>query len=148
MKNYPACNELKGKEMETLISKQNVREELFMNQAEMHYLSRVMIKPGFCICENKDADQLRGTAKLISAFIFNTRIVQSIYFLNPKFHGSSHLLWLYSPVCVGQVKNPENRFSHNEAHLMSSWYLMYLISTPASQVHITVKVINFWTPNM
>ena len=25
-----------------------------------HYLSRVMRKPTFCICENKDADQLRG----------------------------------------------------------------------------------------
>ena len=24
------------------------------------YTSRVMRKPGFCICENKDADQLRG----------------------------------------------------------------------------------------
>ena len=24
------------------------------------YLSRVMRKPTFCICENKDADQLRG----------------------------------------------------------------------------------------
>ena len=24
-----------------------------------HYLSRVMRKPTFCICENKDADQLR-----------------------------------------------------------------------------------------
>ena len=31
-------------------------------------------KPAFCICENKDADQLRGNreadAKLISAFVF------------------------------------------------------------------------------
>ena len=26
----------------------------------MHQLSRVMRKPTFCICENKDADQLRG----------------------------------------------------------------------------------------
>ena len=40
--------------------------------------------PTFCICENKDADQLRGflTAKLISAFVFATWIVQSLYFLN------------------------------------------------------------------
>ena len=28
-----------------------------------------MRKPAFCLCENKDADQLRITAKLISAFI-------------------------------------------------------------------------------
>ena len=32
---------------------------------------RVVRKPTFCICENKDADQLRG-AKLISAFVFVT----------------------------------------------------------------------------
>ena len=66
-----------------------------------------MRKPAFCICENKDADQLRGvTAKLISAFVFTTRIVQSLYFLNPKFQASSHLLWLYSPVCVGHGRKP------------------------------------------
>ena len=28
-------------------------------------------------------------------------IVQSLYFLNPKFQAFSHLLWLYSTVCVG-----------------------------------------------
>ena len=26
----------------------------------LHYFSRVVRKPAFCICENKDADQLRG----------------------------------------------------------------------------------------
>ena len=60
-----------------------------------------MRKPAFCICENKDADQLPVTAKLISAFVFATRIVHSLFFLNPKFQASSHLLWLYNPVCVG-----------------------------------------------
>ena len=65
------------------------------------YMSRAVRKPVFCICENKDADQLRGnregyreadTAKLISAFVFATQIVQSLYFLNPKFQASSCLL--------------------------------------------------------
>ena len=46
------------------------------------------------------------TAKLISAFVFATRIVQSFYFLNPKFQASSHLVWLYSPVCVGPGRKP------------------------------------------
>ena len=46
------------------------------------------------------------TAKLISSFVFATRIVQSLYFLNPKFQASSHLLWLYSPVCVGPGRKP------------------------------------------
>ena len=46
------------------------------------------------------------TAKLISAFVFAIRIVQSFYYLNPKFQASSHLLWLYSPVCVGPGQKP------------------------------------------
>ena len=71
-----------------------------------------MRKPEFCICENKDADQLRGnreadlTAKLISAFVFAIRIVQSLYFLNPKFQASSQLLWLYNLVCVRPGRKP------------------------------------------
>ena len=82
-----------------------------------------MSRPAFCICENKDADQLRGycfavTAKLISVFVFAIWIVQYLYFLNPKFLASSHLLWLYSPVCVGPDWKLEDRFSHNEAHII------------------------------
>ena len=46
------------------------------------------------------------TAKLISAFVFATRIVQSLYFLNSKFQASNHLQWLYSPVCVGPCRKP------------------------------------------
>ena len=50
-------------------------------------------KYGFLhICQNKDADQLAVTAKLISAFVFDTRIVQSLYFLKTKFQCSNHLL--------------------------------------------------------
>ena len=45
----------------------------------------------------------------------NTRIVQSLYFLKPKFQASGHLVWLYSPVCVGPDRKPKDRFSHNEA---------------------------------
>ena len=64
-----------------------------------------MRKPAFCICENKDADQLRSYA-LIIAFVFAIRIVQSLFYLNPKFQASSHLLWLYRPVCVGPGRKP------------------------------------------
>ena len=85
-------------------------------------MSGVMKKPTFFICENKDADQLRGnreavTAKLISAFVFATRIVHSLYYKYPKFQASSHLLWLYSPVCVGPGRKPECWFSHDTAHI-------------------------------
>ena len=38
-------------------------------------------KTGFWLCENKGADQLRSTAKLISAFVFATRILSIISLL-------------------------------------------------------------------
>ena len=44
------------------------------------------------------------TAKLISAFVFAIQIVQSLYSLHLKFQASSHLLWLYRPVCVGPCR--------------------------------------------
>ena len=46
------------------------------------------------------------TAKLVSALVFTTQIVQSLYFPNPKFQASSHLVWLYSLICVGPGRKP------------------------------------------
>ena len=60
------------------------------------------------------------TAKLISAFVFATRIVQFLFYLNPKFQASSSFLCLYRPVCVGPVRKPHCWFSHEEAHIMQS----------------------------
>ena len=57
------------------------------------------------------------TAKLISAFVFATWIVQLLFYINPKFHASSHLLWLYSLVCVGPGRKPRRPFSRNEAQV-------------------------------
>ena len=46
-----------------------------------------MRKPEFAYAKTK----AHVTAKLISAFVFTTRIVQSLYLLNPKFQASSYL---------------------------------------------------------
>ena len=60
----------------------------------------------------------RSAVQLISAFVFATQIVQSLFFQRPKFPASSHLLCLYSLVCVGPGrKNPEDRFSQVAAHI-------------------------------
>ena len=59
-------------------------------------------KTGFLHMQNKDADQLCSN----SAFVFATPIVQSLYYLNPKFQASCYLLWLYSLVCVGPGRKP------------------------------------------
>ena len=90
-----------------------------------------MGKPTICIGENKDADQLRGkisfavTAKLISAFVFATRIVQFLFYLNPKFQASSSLLCLYRAVCVGPVRKPHCWFSHEVAQMLKCQLLTF-----------------------
>ena len=65
-------------------------------------------KNGFLYMRKK---RRRSAAQLISAFVFATWIVQSLYFLNQKFQASSHLLWLYSPVCVGPGRIPRRPVS-------------------------------------
>ena len=73
----------------------------------------------FAYAKTKTQISFAVTAKLISAFVFATRIVQSLYFLNTKFQDSSHLVWSCSLVCVGPVVgNPEDRFSHNVAQMV------------------------------
>ena len=64
-----------------------------------------------------------SAAQLISAFVYATRIVLSIYFLNLKFQAPSNLLWLYSPVCVGPGRKPEAQIkieSYNELRAYSN----------------------------
>ena len=55
----------------------------------------------FAYAKTKAQISFAVTAKLIRAFVFPTRIVQFLFYLNRKFQVSSHLLWLYNPVCVG-----------------------------------------------
>ena len=64
----------------------------------------------FTYAKTKTQISFAVTAKLISAFVFATKIVRSLYFLNPKFQASSHLLLLYSPVCVGPGRKPRRPF--------------------------------------
>ena len=46
------------------------------------------------------------TAKLISAFVFATRIIKFLLYLYRKFHASSHPLRLHRPVYVGPGRKP------------------------------------------
>ena len=59
------------------------------------------------------------TTRLIISFVFDTGIVQFLYFLNPKFPAPSHLLCLCSLVCVG---NPNCWFSHLKVQM--SWIVI------------------------
>ena len=74
-----------------------------------------MRKHVFCICETKAADQV--TAQLISAFVFATQIVQSLYFYNQNFKPLAILFGCTAPFVSDLVGNPEDRFSHDAAHV-------------------------------
>ena len=89
-----------------------------------------MGKPTICIGENKGADQLRSTAKLISAFVFATRLVQFLFYVYPKFQASSTFLCLCSSVCVGPVQKPHCWFSHEAAHF--NFFFTCLFQSTAS----------------
>ena len=71
-------------------------------------MSRIVRNRHFAYEKTKTQISFAVTAKLINAFVFATRIVQFLYYLNPKFQASSHLLWLYSPVCVGPGGKPRS----------------------------------------
>ena len=60
----------------------------------------------FAYAKTKAQISFAVTAKLISAFVFATRIVQSFFFLNLKFQASSLFLRLYRLVCVGPSRKP------------------------------------------
>ena len=76
-----------------------------------------MRKPVYAYAKTKTQISCAETAQLISAFVFTTQIVQSLYFLKPKFQASSHLLWLCIPACVGSARKPYDWFCHVVAHL-------------------------------
>ena len=62
--------------------------------------------PGFLTMRNMSKTQISFavTVKLISAFVFATQIVQSLFYLYPKFQASSLLLLLYRRFAGKHVK--------------------------------------------
>ena len=75
------------------------------------YMSRVVRKPAFCICENKDADQLRGSREADQHLCF--RYVNSTIPLLPKYEISS--LWPSSvtvqpSLCGTWLETPKTGF--------------------------------------
>ena len=72
-----------------------------------------MRKPAFCIFGNHEADQ-----RLCFRYTDSTIPLLPIY---TKFQAYIAIVLLYSPVCVWDlVGNPEDQFSHNEAHMIIS----------------------------
>ena len=112
---------------------------MFHQEFKIHnvgHLSHLVGKPTICICENKDADQLRGNREADQRLCFRYTDSTLLYFLNPKFQASSLLLCFYSLVCVGPVRKPHCWFSHEAAqmfhqeskiHDVGHLYLVYVV---------------------
>ena len=117
-------------------------------------MSLVVRKPAFCICENKDADQLRGNREADQHLCFRYTDKQFLYYLNPKFQASSHLLWPHSPVCVGPGQKPRRpvfsqRGSCNMVKLVvGTLSEALLMSTQNLFVWRTDNIIFHLQPNM
>ena len=78
-------------------------------------MSHIMRNQHFAYVKTKVQISFAVTVKLISMFVFTTRIAQFLFFLNLKFPASSHLLCLYSSVCVRPVQKSHCWFSHGAA---------------------------------
>ena len=94
-----------------------------------------MRKPMFCT-KTKAQISFAVTVRLISAFVSAAQIVQFLYFLNPKFPTSSHLLCLYRLVCVGPILKAPSWFSRVAAHMFHALNDLHLLSqTPIPCPH-------------
>ena len=73
-----------------------------------------MRRPAFCICENKNADQLRSNCAADLRLCF--RYIVSTVPLLPK--SLAIFCGCIARFVSDLVGNTEDRFSHNEAHLL------------------------------
>ena len=81
-----------------------------------------MRKPAFCICKNKDADQLRGNREADQRLCFRYTdstipLLSKSEIFKPLTILCGCTAWFVSDL----VENPEDRFSHNEAHSKSAF---------------------------
>ena len=75
-----------------------------LREKHQSHMSHNVGKPAFCICQNKDADQLRANHEADLRLSF--RYMDSTIPLLSKLQASCYLLWLYSLVCVGPGRKP------------------------------------------
>ena len=98
-----------------------------------------MRKPAFCICKNKDADQLRRYREADQRLCF--RYIDSTIHLLSQFQNFKPLAIFCG--CTARfvsdlVGNPEDRVSHNEAHISKTEFLMTRFNFPVSSMSVFV----------
>ena len=86
------------------------------------HMSCVMRKPNFCKCENKDTDQLRDNPEADQRLCFRYTDSTIPLLFKSEIQASSHLLSLYSLVCVGPGRKPRRPvfLQRCSYHLVSS----------------------------
>ena len=118
-----------------------VFKKLITATAQKHSLLRfivymlciVRIKPG----QISSNGHIHVSAQLITAFGHReadqrlcfryTDIVQSLFFLNPKFQASSSFLSLYRPVCVGPGRKPRRPFFSRRGSFIVTQFIQILV---------------------
>ena len=102
-----------------------------------YYMSLVMRKPAFCICENRDADQLRGNSEADQRLCF--RYTDTTIPLYSK--SSSHLLWLYSLVCVGPGQKPRKPVFSRQGSNVGLSEKLHLVKGNAMQFKRNIAIL-------
>ena len=85
-----------------------------------------MRKPAFAYAKIKAQISFAVTRQLISACVFATKVVQTLFFLSPKFQAFTHSLCLNNPVSAKLVGDHEDRFSRDAAHKVSYRQILLL----------------------
>ena len=98
-------------------------------------------KPAFAYAKTKPQISCAVTTQLISAFVFATHIVQSLFFLNPKYQASSYLLWFYSLVCVRPGRKPRKPvFSQRGSFQDDVFWSFDFLCTTGNRMETTYNV--------
>ena len=115
-------------------------------------LSRVMRKPAFCICENKDADQLRVNREADQRLCFRYIDRTSLYFLNLQNFKPLSSVSLQPGLCQTWSETPKSGFliasaAHRQtrcAYLMNKFWFQVCLSIKARFLKFA---LNKFTPD-
>ena len=89
-------------------------------------MSRVMRKPTFCICENKDADQLRGNCEADQHLCFRyTDSAIPPLSKSEIFKSLAIFCGCAAQFVSDQVGNQNSGFSHDAAHIFLDMTLIF-----------------------
>ena len=110
-----------------------------------------MNKSAFAYAKTKTQISFAVTAKLISGFVFATRIARSLFLLNPNFMPLDIFCNCTVQFVSDLIGNPEDRFSYDEAHIKvrsfkSKENILPLIQEEQLSVNGERMCAKYWLP--